>query len=234
MPKDTFYNLPKEKQDLILNLAIAEFAAHPYDVASISNIVRKAKISKGSFYQYFDDKMDLYRYLVDLSTNEKLKLVKDIPAPAHSESLFGYMRWQFLSEVLFEIRHPELAQIAYRAFVDNVTFPDMKEELKRRGTTQFFKQLITQGILHDEVAVWVDTDVAAFIMEILFYEFGKYFITRLGLTEKDFEDMSFIESEEAQQLMTNLMDILEAGIKKYPEQRRNDPVNSVDSEENSD
>ena len=144
------------------------------------------------------------------------------------------MRWQFLSEVLFEIRHPELAQIAYRAFVDNVTFPDMKEELKRRGTTQFFKQLITQGILHDEVAVWVDTDVAAFIMEILFYEFGKYFITRLGLTEKDFEDMSFIESEEAQQLMTNLMDILEAGIKKYPEQRRNDPVNSVDSEENSD
>ena len=27
--QDTFYNLPKEKQDLILNLAIAEFAATP-------------------------------------------------------------------------------------------------------------------------------------------------------------------------------------------------------------
>lgn len=229
MPKDTFNNLPEEKRKRILNLAIAEFAAHPFEVASISDIVRKAKIAKGSFYQYFEDKMDLYRYLVDMSTNEKLKLVKDIPTPDHSDGLFGYMRWQFLSEVLFEIRHPDLAQISYRAFVDGIKFPDMKEELKRRGTTQFFKQLISQGILHNEVAVWVDTDVAAFMMEILFYQFGKYFIERLGLTEKDFENMSILENKEAQQLISNLMDILEAGIKKNPEQRNNYLGNNAES-----
>jgi len=159
--------------------------------------------------------------MVEISTNEKLKLVKDIPSPNHSDGLFGYMRWQFLSEVLFEIRHPDLAQISYRAFVDGVKFPDMKEELKRRGTTQFFKQLITQGILHNEVAVWVDPDVAAFIMEILFYQFGKYFIERLDLTEDDFVNMSILENKEAQHLMSNLMDILEAGIKKDPDQRTN-------------
>lgn len=221
MPKETFYNLPEDKRSHILNLAIAEFAAHSYKVASISNIVRKAGIAKGSFYQYFENKKDLYQYLVGIAINEKMTLVKDIPQPNSQDGLFGYMRWQFLSEVFFEILHPELAQIAYRAFVEGIPFPDMKEELKRRGTTQFFKQLISQGIRHDEVAVWVDPDVAAFLMEVLFYQFGKYFIERLNLTEKDFKDMSIMENQQAQQLLSNLMDILEAGIKSHPDQREN-------------
>jgi AcrR family transcriptional regulator len=220
MPKETFINLPDDKRNRILNLAVQEFAAHTYKVASISNVVRKAGIAKGSFYQYFEDKKDLYRYLIEMSTNEKFKLVKDIPAPDHSTGLFGYMRWQFLSEVFFEIRHPELAQIAYRAFSEGVPFADIREELRRRGTTQFFKQLITQGIVRGDVAVWVDPDVASFIIEVLFYQFGKYFIERLGLTEDDFIDMAILENQEAQQLLTNLMDILEAGIKRDPDQRK--------------
>jgi len=221
MPKDTFNNLPTDKRNQILDLAIEEFAAHPYKVASISNIVRKAGIAKGSFYQYFEDKQALYRYLVEISTDEKLKLVKDIPTPDHSTGLFGYMRWQFLSEVLFEIRHPRMAQIAYRAFIEGVEFPEMREELRRRGTTQFFKQLISQGIVHGDVAAWVDPDVAAFLMEVIFYQFGKYFIERLGLTEDDFINMSILENEEAQHLMNNLMDILEAGMKTDAHQRQN-------------
>lgn len=220
MPTDTFNNLPEQKRNRIIDLAIEEFAANPYDVASISNLVREAGIAKGSLYQYFEDKKDLYCYLIEVAANEKLQLVKDLPAPDHNAGLFGYMRWQFLSEVFFEIRHPALAQLSYRAFVEGVKFPEMVEELRRRGTTQFFKQLISQGILHGEVAAWVDPDVAAFIMEIIFYQFGKYFVDRLGLTEADFLDHSIYENEEAQHLLTNLMDILEAGIKTNPQQRQ--------------
>ena len=220
MPTDTFNNLPEQKRKRIIDLAIEEFAANPYDVASISNLVREAGIAKGSLYQYFEDKKDLYCYLIEVAANEKLQLVKDLPAPDHNAGLFGYMRWQFLSEVFFEIRHPALAQISYRAFVEGVKFPEMVEELRRRGTTQFFKQLISQGILHGEVAEWVDPDVAAFIMEIIFYQFGKYFVDRLGLTEADFLDHSIYENEEAQHLLTNLMDILEAGMKTNPQQRQ--------------
>jgi hypothetical protein len=67
----------------------------------------------------------------------------------------------------------------------------------------------------------VDSDVAAFLMEVIFYQFGKYFIQRLNLSEKDFEDMNILQNEEAQHLMSNLMDILEAGIKSTPDQRNN-------------
>jgi len=219
MPKDTFNNLPEEKRNHILEIAINEFAANPYDVASISNIVRKAGIAKGSFYQYFEDKKDLYRTLIEISTDKKQALLTELPSPSPWSDLFNYLRWQFLSTVIFEIRYPDLSQITFRAFVEEVPFPEMAEELRRRGTTQFFKQMIAQGINFGEVAVWVDSDVAAFLLETVFYQFGKYFIKRLGLSESSTLDIKIFESEEAQQLIDNLMDIIEAGMKRSPKQR---------------
>ena len=76
MPNPTFFNLPDAKRQGIVDCAIAEFAANDYDSASISNIVKQAKIAKGSFYQYFEDKKDLYLYLVDLATQQRIALLK--------------------------------------------------------------------------------------------------------------------------------------------------------------
>jgi TetR/AcrR family transcriptional regulator len=219
MPTDTFNNLPDEKRNLILHLAIEEFAVHSYHAASISNIVREAGIAKGSFYQYFADKKTCYRFLVELATEEKLNIVNEVPAPSPSSDLFGYLRWQFLAQVHFELNRPRLAQILYRAFIEDIPFPDMTEELRRRGTTQFFKQLLSQGILHGTVAPWVDPDVAAFLTEVIFYQFGKYFIERLNLTKDDFFNHAIYDRQDVQALLTSLMDILEAGIKRDPDQQ---------------
>lgn len=59
MIKKTFLNLPTEKRDRIIREVKREFADHPVDKISINRIIQRAKISRGSFYQYFDDKMDL-------------------------------------------------------------------------------------------------------------------------------------------------------------------------------
>ncbi|MBK7920673.1 MAG: TetR/AcrR family transcriptional regulator [Chloroflexi bacterium] len=56
MPKDTFFNLPEDKRALICKVAVAEFAKHRFDKASINRIVAQSGIAKGSFYQYFEDK----------------------------------------------------------------------------------------------------------------------------------------------------------------------------------
>ncbi|MEM7581277.1 MAG: TetR/AcrR family transcriptional regulator, partial [Cyanobacteria bacterium P01_A01_bin.80] len=55
MSSQTFFNLPQIKRQNIANAAIAEFANHSYESASISAIVNRAAIAKGSFYQYFKD-----------------------------------------------------------------------------------------------------------------------------------------------------------------------------------
>lgn len=59
MIKNTFNNLSEEKRERIINAVIEEFTEHPTDKVSINKIIQKAEISRGSFYQYFDDKVDL-------------------------------------------------------------------------------------------------------------------------------------------------------------------------------
>ncbi len=212
MPKETFFNLPDPKRNRILTIAIDEFARNPYDVASISNIVREAGIAKGSFYQYFEDKQDLYRYLIELSSERRLELLKTLPPPDLNGGLFIYFRWLFQTAVYFELQYPELARVAFRAFVEEIPFPEMTEELRRRGTTQFFKQLLSQGVLHGDVSPWVDVDLAAFLMEAAYYQFGRYFVSRLGEPGEGATVESIFEHAEAQQLLDNLMEILQGGM----------------------
>ena len=69
MPKQTFFNLPEEKQNRLLEAARTEFSKQPFADVPISQIIRRADIPRGSFYQYFEDKEDLYFYLI--STQRK-------------------------------------------------------------------------------------------------------------------------------------------------------------------
>ena len=65
MPTDTFFRLPEEKRARILEGAWSEFTAVPYAEASINRIVQTSRIPRGSFYQYFEDKNDLFLTLID-------------------------------------------------------------------------------------------------------------------------------------------------------------------------
>ena len=60
MIKQTYYNLPILKKERIIKAIIKEIDGKSYDEVSINQIVKNAKISRGSFYQYFDDKWDIF------------------------------------------------------------------------------------------------------------------------------------------------------------------------------
>ncbi|KPU26367.1 TetR family transcriptional regulator [Caloranaerobacter sp. TR13] len=60
MPKQTFFNLPEDKKKKIIDAARKEFSRVPIYEASISNIIKNANIPRGSFYQYFENKEDIF------------------------------------------------------------------------------------------------------------------------------------------------------------------------------
>ena len=60
---EKFLALSNEKQDTIRNAALACFAKHGYEKASINDIAVTAGISKASIFQYFGNKQALYQYL---------------------------------------------------------------------------------------------------------------------------------------------------------------------------
>ncbi len=65
MPSETFLRLPEEKRARFLDAAWDEFTQVRFADASINQIIKKAGIPRGSFYQYFIDKEDLFLYLLD-------------------------------------------------------------------------------------------------------------------------------------------------------------------------
>ena len=77
MPTPTFFRLPEEKRARLTDAAWREFSAVRFSEASINRIVRDAQIPRGSFYQYFADKDDLFFYLLDTLYDDCLALAED-------------------------------------------------------------------------------------------------------------------------------------------------------------
>lgn len=71
MVKQTFYNLTPQKRTRIINAIIEEIDGKTLDEISINQIVKNAGISRGSFYQYFDDKKDVFKVVMQ-GFSEKL------------------------------------------------------------------------------------------------------------------------------------------------------------------
>lgn len=62
-----FETIKPEKRELIINAAMHEFASNGYQNTSTNQIVERAGISKGSLFQYFGSKDQLFHYLFDLA-----------------------------------------------------------------------------------------------------------------------------------------------------------------------
>ena len=53
MPKDTFFNLPEEKRERIIDAAIDEFATYPYHQARVTVIADQAGNRQAVFISVF-------------------------------------------------------------------------------------------------------------------------------------------------------------------------------------
>lgn len=80
MPSNTFFNLPEEKRETILEAAREEFSRVPYEKASINKMIRAAKIPRGSFYMYFTDKEDLFHHLMQFQSDQVVESMAAILA----------------------------------------------------------------------------------------------------------------------------------------------------------
>lgn len=111
MPKETFFNLPEEKRLIIEREAIIEFGAYGYDKASINRIVDKCMIAKGSFYQYFKDKKDLFFYLISRVSEKKLEALSPVFKNHEQYDFFTLMKKLFVTGLKFAVANPELTLI---------------------------------------------------------------------------------------------------------------------------
>lgn len=65
MPRVTWANLDAERRARVMQAAMAEFGRRGYSGGSLNVIAREAGVSKGSLFQYFEDKFDFFTYVAE-------------------------------------------------------------------------------------------------------------------------------------------------------------------------
>ncbi|MGO5021688.1 TetR/AcrR family transcriptional regulator [Lawsonibacter sp. LCP25S3_G6] len=65
MPTSTYFRLPQEKRERLMTACWSEITRVRFADMSVNRIISQAHIPRGSFYQYFADKEDMIRYLLN-------------------------------------------------------------------------------------------------------------------------------------------------------------------------
>lgn len=91
MPKKTFFRLRDEKQESILRAAVHEFVENGFERAKIADIAQNAGVAKGSMYQYFEDKRELFVYCAEWSLSMFMKKL-DTQADIREMDIFQYFQ----------------------------------------------------------------------------------------------------------------------------------------------
>ena len=214
MPSQTFFNLPVEKREVLIDIALDEFSSHDYSSASVSRLVRKAGIAKGSFYQYFEDKKDLYVYLLKLLSEAKAALLRETSPSQAEMDFYEYLSWLFEVNIHFDRTHPVLSKLAYRAFYGNSSLQDPAIAEIERASTVFIRQIVIQGIERGDINSDLDRDLVVFTVETLIDAFNNYLPTMMGVTADGLAESgaSDFDLEAAQEKFEQLIQILKLGL----------------------
>ena len=209
MPKETFFNLPDEKRKLIISAAIEEFSGAGYNTASINRICRNSNIPKGSFYQYFTDKLDLYAYIMSMAIEEKIKFFSAALAEFSTLTLPEQFRLLFKKGIEFAGKYPQYAAIGEQFSKENDE--TARSAVLKEGNKQsesLFAKMISNAKAKGEIDSDIDTFALTLLLQSLNDAVNKYMISKFG-------NSSYVcNQEEVNSFVDSLLKIIFDGIRK--------------------
>lgn len=110
--KAAFEKLPPEKKERILRAAVEEFADNGFENTSIQQIAKKAGISVGAVYKYFDNKEAMFTTVVQ----QGLSSLEDLLIELADSSEDIFLKAEIIIKKLLEFSHeqPELIKLYCR------------------------------------------------------------------------------------------------------------------------
>ncbi|SPF68222.1 Homeobox domain-like [Propionibacterium ruminifibrarum] len=178
MPHPTFFNLPEEKRSRIEEALKDEFAARTYTQASVDRITAAAGVSKGSFYQYFVDKLDAYTHLVRGLMSARIDLAGTPPPEATFEEVLTAI---VLGSHDFHRRDPRGWAVLARSLSDDAPAILDSDEALSEDIRQWTTTAIAAGQATGELRDDVDPGTAAWMIERVLLGVPHYVMARFGI-----------------------------------------------------
>jgi AcrR family transcriptional regulator len=96
MPTVTWARVDSARRAAIIEAAEDEFGAHGFSRGSLNVIARRAGVAKGSLFQYFADKRDLYAFITDIASQRVRAYMEDLIREVDPSRPF----FEFLTDML--------------------------------------------------------------------------------------------------------------------------------------
>lgn len=114
---EKFYDLPKQKQEAMINGAMHVFSLYNYAKASTDEIASAAGVSKALIFHYFGNKRELYLFLYDYA----LKFITEEMRAIHNYNetdFFEILKDAQMAKIRILSKHPDVIQFAAKAYCE--------------------------------------------------------------------------------------------------------------------
>jgi AcrR family transcriptional regulator len=168
----TFRHLPADKQERVLDAALAEFAEQGYQAASLNRVVAQAGIAKGSLYQYFPNKEGIFNYIFQQALQRVRRTLTSVKEETLEENFFIRLEKSLLAGVRFSREHPKIFSLYLKIQFDkNVPFREEFLAAVRRYATEYFASLVRRARARGELRPGVPNAAVLFLLDALFDRF---------------------------------------------------------------
>lgn len=217
MPKDTFFNLPEAKREHIIDIALEEFATNTYKSASLTRIVERAGIAKGSMYQYFENKKDLYLYIIKLAADIKLNTITN-SINLSSDDFFELYKELILASSNFDIEKPRYSLVINNGMkeIDNKETGNMAVSLMEMSDNyilEFVKDAQSKGQIRSDIP----NDLIAFLISRISISLAEYNMKKFNFNYEDIVrkgDKLPISNNELNTILDHVIIVLKNGLVK--------------------
>lgn len=203
MPSNTFFNLPEEKRETILEAAREEFSRVPYEKASINKMIRAAKIPRGSFYMYFTDKEDLFHHLMQFQSDRVVESMAAILERRNGDIFAACL--DFFDAAILQFRRGKEDPV-YKKLAGIMMRNPTLGQMYMTGGKETILSALAAGVDSSRLDLRAEDDLEIILMTLL----GTVAHAVMGA-------LCGSSPEQSRRQLENTLDILRRGMEKRPQ-----------------
>jgi AcrR family transcriptional regulator len=170
MPTVTWARVDPARRAAVIEAAESEFGAHGFSRGSLNVIARRAGVAKGSLFQYFADKRDLYAFITDIASQRVRSYVEDLIRELDPRRPF----FEFLTDLLdgwvayyAEHPHERALHAAVSLEVDTEARVSVRS-VSNRHYLEVLRPLVHSARIRGDLRPDADTDVLLSMLLMIF------------------------------------------------------------------
>ncbi|AKA68808.1 TetR/AcrR family transcriptional regulator [Clostridium scatologenes] len=212
---ENFEKISEEKKNRIIKAALKEFAIKGYEEASTNNIVKEAGISKGMIFHYFENKKNLYLYILDYCSELYFEKTKEICEKSHNSA------FEKFNQLLEERTEWLKGEMYLGIIISNALLCNLPNELqaiateKTQSLIERMKKVMLNNIDTLDFNENVDLNKVFDMFSFIFQALTMRYLKKYSFIQSELKEEQVIkELEMMNKELTCFMEIIKYGVCK--------------------